>query len=388
MKLEKVFIAPIIFCFFLSNVVIAQQPCNDEGIMNTKGSWKKNADANVSPDPTFPKNQFPQVTSRIDKMQKLLLAAYPEPKGMEAEWYRGISGHPQVKTGPVPYALNSLFLAYFCNTYENKIEPGGETGTWFYIWANQLNNWFAEYIKYYIIQKQPVYLLQKKIGELSGYPLYEGKYNQTSNTGTRYSRAIILTRAGQSPYLPVSQKQFLKAFLNYNDKRNIKYLEDLKNNIKVLTAEEEEADKKKNLEIIERVTPPDKVVKAKENFLQNYVTSRQRKEASIEKTKKNHEDQLKPARELLADSVKKDLEQAAILDFNNLLEFKTFSTEGKGGRQLVRSNPEYFNMTLPKYIPQLLIVYWSWDDKKPSNQWRTQIEKDFNFNVLKEMIDK
>jgi hypothetical protein len=54
----------------------------------------------------------------------------------------------------------------------------------------------------------------------------------------------------------------------------------------------------------------------------------------------------------------------------------------------VRSNPEYFNITLPKYIPQLLIVYWSWDDKKPSNQWRTQIEKDFNFNALKEMIDK
>ncbi len=59
---------------FVTNTVIAQQPCNDDGVMNTKGSWKKNADANVSPDPAFPKSQYPQVTSRIDKMQKLLQA--------------------------------------------------------------------------------------------------------------------------------------------------------------------------------------------------------------------------------------------------------------------------------------------------------------------------
>src|SRR5687768_1533586 len=162
---------------FGSISVIAQQPCNDEGIMNTKGTWTKTADANVFPDPSFPKNQFAQATTRIDKMQKLLQASYPEPKGTDAAWYRSITGKPILSGGPVPYSLNSLFYAYFCNTYENKIEPGGETGTWFYIWANQLNNWFAEYIKYYVIQKQPVYLLQKKIGSLGAYPLFEGNYN-------------------------------------------------------------------------------------------------------------------------------------------------------------------------------------------------------------------
>ena len=373
---------------FLTNIVIAQEPCNDEGVMNTKGSWKKNPDANVFPDPAFPKSQLPQVTSRIDNMQKLLQAAYPEPKGMEAGWYRSITGNPTVKAGPVPYALNSLFIAYFCNTYEKKIEPGGETGTWFYVWTNQLNNWFAEYIKYYVIQKQPVYLLQKKIGEVRGYPLFEGNYNQTSNTGTRYSRAIILTRTGQSPYLPVTQKQFLKAFLNYNEKRIPKFLADLENNTKILTDEEEEANKKKNLEIIERVTASDKVAKAKENFLKNYVTSRQKKEASIAQTKMFYENELKPARDLLADSLKQELGQPAILDFDNLLTFKEFSTEEKGGRQLVRLNPGYFDIAQPKYIPQLFIVYWSWDDTKPANYWRTEIEKNFNFNALKEMIDK
>jgi hypothetical protein len=377
----------LVFCLFFLNGSYAQQTCNDETIMNTQGSWKKRADANVFPDQSFPKNQFPQVNSHIDKIQKLLQAAYPDPKGIEAGWYRSISGDAAVKAGPVPYALDALFLAYYCNTYEKKIEPGGETGTWFYVWANQLNSWFAEYIKYYIIQKQPVYLLNKKAGVLNGYPVYEGIYNGTSNTGTRYSRAVIMTRDGQSPYLPVTQKQFLKAFLNYNEKKFPKTLEFQKNRT-VKTDEEEEAEKKKNLEIIERVTPADKLARAKDNYLRNYVTSKQRKEATIAQTIKSYEADMKPARDLLADSLKTDLEQPAILDFNNLLTFKEFSTEDKGGRQLVRLNPDYFNMALPRYVPQLLIVYWSWDDTKPTNYWRTRIEKNFDFNALKEMIDK
>jgi hypothetical protein len=104
-----------------------QQPCNDEVIMNTKGSWKKVSDANPFPDQSFPKNQYPQVISRIDKMQKLLQAAYPQPNGMEAGWYHSISGNAAVKTGPVPYALDALFLAYHCS-YEKKlnrkVKPG------------------------------------------------------------------------------------------------------------------------------------------------------------------------------------------------------------------------------------------------------------------------
>ena len=337
----------LIFYSFHSLIAsFAQQPCNDEVIMNTKGSWKKLNDANTFADPGFPKNQFPQANNRIDKMQMLLQAAYPDPNGMEAGWYRSISGQPVVKAGPFPYALQSLFLAYHCS-YENKIESEsetrkGETGTWLFVWANQLHSWFAEYIKIYIIQKQPVYLLPKKIGALNGYPLYEGNYNRS---GERHSRAIILTRSGQSPYLPVTQKQFLKAFLNYNEKRFSKSLD----------------------------TEEKRIIK---------------KETWIADMKKQYEEDMRPARTLLADSLKPEMGQPAILDFDNLLEFKEFSTEEKGGRQLVRVNPDYFNMTLPKYVPQLLIVHWSWDDRKPANEWRTRTEKNFDFNALKEMLDK
>ena len=279
-----------IFSFFLLFSLthlhsFAQQPCNDDMIMNTKGHWNKVSDANTFPDQSFPKNQFPQVNSRIDKMQKLLQAAYPEPKGIEAEWYRSITGDAVIKGGPVPYALDALFQFYHCS-YEKKIESaeetrGGETGTWFYVWANQLNGWFAEFVKYYTIHKLPVYLLPKKIGVFNGYPLYQGI--------RKFSSAIILTRAGQSPYLPVTQKQFLKAFINYHEKRNPKFIANLEKNTTVLTDEEEEAKKQKELATIERTTAPGRLQRAKENFLRNYVTSKQHKEASIAQSKKFNE---------------------------------------------------------------------------------------------------
>ena len=359
----------------------AQQSCNDEVIMNTKGSWKKTSDANMKAG-----NQA-QVTSRIDKMQKLLQAAYAEPKGIEAKWYRSMINNPLLTNGPIPYQLNSLFLAYFCNTNnDNKIEAGEETGTWFYVWANHFN-WFAEYIKYYIIQKQPVYLLTPQVGEINGYPLYKGIHNENSNTGIKYSRAIIITRDGQMPYISVTKKQFLKAFLNNNEKRFVKTL-DFEKNRAVKTDEQEEAEKKKNLELLERVTRADKLARAKENFLRNYITDKQRKENTIAKLQKMHDDDMNPARNLLADSLKSELAEPAILDFNNLLEFEEFSTLEKGGRELVRLNPEYFDSKLPKYVPQFLIVYWRWDKNKPAENFKDQLEANLNFTALKEMIDK
>lgn len=108
---------------------------------------------------------------------------------------------------------------------------------------------------------------------------------------------------------------------------------------------------------------------------------------------------MKPARDLLANSPEQELEQPAILDFNNLLFFKKFSTyeesrgqsvlhSGEGGRLLVRLNPDYFDSKLPRYVPQFLIVYWRWYKDKPGENFKNQLEANFNFGALKEMIDK
>ena len=269
--------------FFLLHFVInlfAQQPCNDEIIMAVKGNWAKRPDANMKAG-----NQS-QITSRIDKMQQLLQAAYPYPKGIEAGWYRSMGGYnSSVSNSAESYVLNALFKAYYCNTNVNKLLLGVETGTWFYVWANKFS-WFVQPVDYFTVKQQPVYLLTAKVGEFNGYPLYNGIHNENSNTGIKYSRAIIITRDGQSPYIPVTKKQYLQAFLNYNEKKLPEDVASLEKNTPVKTEGEEEAYKKMQLEKIDKSAIPNKE-KAKDYFLRGYVTDKQRKEKWMADTKKD-----------------------------------------------------------------------------------------------------
>ena len=97
---------------------------------------------------------------------------------------------------------------------------------------------------------------------------------------------------------------------------------------------------------------------------------------------------MKPVQDLLANSTEEELQQPAIIKVLDITSFKGFSTDAQGGQQLVRLNPDYFDNRLPKYVPQFLIVYWRWDKGEAEENFRTQLEANFNFNALKEMIDK
>ncbi len=189
----------IISLFFLLSIatnVFAQEPCNEEIIMAIKGKWVKR------PDATMKAGNQTQITGRIDKMQHLLQSAYPEPKGIEAAWYRSMGGYnSSVSSNADSYVLNALFKTYYCNSNVKKLLLGTETGNWFYVWVNKFS-WFAGKDDNFLIENKPVYLLTKKLGELNGFPLYAGNDNSTSNTGTTFSKTILISRPGQLPYTP------------------------------------------------------------------------------------------------------------------------------------------------------------------------------------------
>ena len=375
-----------VYCMMVMLQSFSQQvSCNDEMIMNKQGSWNKRADANTYPDVNFPKSQFAQANIRIDKMQSLLQAAYPFPKGIEAGWYRGISGKALVKGGAVPYGLNAMLSPYFCNS--NKMQLADESGTWLYVWANQFN-WFAEYISEFLIKQQPVYLLTQRDGEINGFAVYKGQHNEHSNTGIKYSRAVIITRNGQSPYIPVTKKEYLKAFILFNGKKLPEALAGIEKGFIVKTDALEEDAKQKALESIAKNYSANVVERRKTEFLKNYKTDKQQKEEWLAKTKKSYQDIMKPVQDILENSTDQDLEQPAIIDNVDFLKFNGFSSEAKSGRQLVYLNPSYFNNALPKYIPQLLIVYWRWNKAVAPENFKNQFEASFDFNALKAMIDQ
>ena len=85
---------------------------------------------------------------------------------------------------------------------------------------------------------------------------------------------------------------------------------------------------------------------------------------------------------------KNELQQPAIVDNNYVSFFKKFTTEEKGGRMMVFINNDYFNLQLPRYAPQLIVLYWSWDKYSAGVNFNKAMEENFQVNKLKEMIDK
>ena len=370
-------IIPFFFLQMMALNLFAQAPCDDDIIMAVKGKWTKRAD---------PPAVHEQAKLRLSQMQKIIQAAYPEPKGIDARWYAVSINKPLIENGPMTFQLTSGFFEYYCNKNMKKLMRIGETGTWFYVYTNQFR-WFLDEDIFFTIQHQPVYLLRKKTGEIRGYPVFEGLNNLNTNLGNHYSRAIIITRGAELPYVPVTRKEYLIAYLDRMEKGSPKQLEMIEK-LPMRSDIEEEENKKAQLEKIERTTAPEKVAKAKDLFLRSYVTDKQRRKEDVDRLKKMIEDGMKPARDLLATMTEDESSQPAIVDDTYADQFKEFSTEEKGGRPMVRLNPGYFNMKLPKYVPQFLIAYWSCDQGIPQDYWKEQIEKNVDFDALKAMIDK
>src|SRR5215831_4648052 len=147
-----------------------QDPCNDEMIMQVKGSWKKHPDANMIND----RNEG-QVIARVDNISKLFQWAYPEPKGIEAAWFRTMSGNPLINGGPIPYEFNSSYKSWYCNQQMHNILLGAETGTWAYVCINSFG-WFmtSQYDQLGLsLHGNTLYRLPPKIGTWKGNTLYQ-----------------------------------------------------------------------------------------------------------------------------------------------------------------------------------------------------------------------
>jgi hypothetical protein len=374
-------IIPLFFQLLFATNLFAQEPCNEEIIMAIKGKWAKRPDATMKAG-----NQI-QITGRLDKMQHLLQSAYPDPKGIEAAWYRSMGGYnSSVSSNADSYVLNALFNTYYCNSNIKKLLLGTETGNWFYIWVNKFS-WFAGKDDNFSIENKPVYLLTKKLGELNGFPLYAGNDNSTSNTGTTFSKTILISRPGQLPYTAVSRNQYLLVFLKNKEDAQRSYVESLLK-MPVWNDAQEETYKKQQLErILNQERNEQTREKAKANFLRGYKTAKQRQQDDIVRVKEVYQRDIKAAQDYLANTTGEELSKPAYLNNGYSGYFKEFANE-KNGLMMVQVNSQYFNNKLPAHIPQFLVVYWRWNTEKPSLDFASHIETNFNFKALQAMLDK
>ncbi len=377
-----IFQTPVFIFFIFFNQLFAQEPCNEEIIMAIKGKWAKRPDASMNA------GNLPQVISRIDKMQKLLQAAYPEPIGIEAAWYRSTGGYnSSVSSNAESYVLNALFKTYYCNKNLKKLLLGGETANWFYVWVNKFS-WFMNKDDNFLVENKPIYLLTKRLGELNGFPLFAGGDNKTSNTGTTFSKTILISRTGQLPYSSVSRKQYLLAFLKNKEGQQKQYVESLLK-MQIRSDAEEELYKKQQLERVANQEQNEQTKeKAKANFLRGYKTDKQRQQDDISRVNEVYLKNIKNAQDYMANTSNEELNKPAYLeDYSYGSSFLKFGSE-KDGKEMVQVNSSYFNSKQASYIPQFMVVYWSWNTEKPSLDFANHIENNFNFKALEQMLDK
>ncbi len=371
-------ILTILFCLFFWSATNAQdQVCDASVIMSVKGKWVTGDDNIVNPEKTFPRNQYNQLYTRIDKIAAMFQQAYPQPTGMQAKWYRSVREAAVVKNGPIPYQFNSLYQGWYCNQNLHKLMLASETGTWAFVWVNSFG-WFMtdQFDKASItIEGVVAYMLPRKIGEWKGFPCYE--HSEGKN-----EKLVLITRNNQLPYRPVSRLQFLQS-IKIKVEGQKKEQIDAERKQPVRTDAEEEEAKRKGLAAYSKQTPGHDA-----SYLKNYKTAKQLKEEDIERTENYFNDRLKPIDDALNSQDKDALQQPAIVDNNYISFFKKFTTEEKGGRMMVFVNNDYFNTKLPRSAPQLIVLYWSWDKNGAALNFNKAMEENFPINELKEMIDK
>ena len=341
--------------------------CNDALLQSTPGRWIKDYDLLYAK--IFKKDQS-EVFKRLDAIQQLVLGIYPEPVGVDGAWHRstgdglfGASAKFRTYSGGLTYDLEkgtpvahyyytAAFFPYSCNARnKNEMFRGfpGETGTFIHVYANTLDQ-ISQQISGTGGDTMTVdgRLVRTKLAVKERKNGYEIIYNPEGGNIC----CMLIHRNGALPYVPVTRKQYLGYCLSYLQK----YF-----NEQIAVSKQIQPDKEQ-LKI-----QVNQAEKEKGRFLQRY------------------QDELKRATaDGLLDSPALVYDIAPMLYFND----KIFLTEEEGGRMLITENPDYIRKDLPKYVAQMFVVEWSWDDWPPQASIRTIMETKFPIEKLQEMIDK
>lgn len=394
MKYFKGHVFLLIILLFQNLYLMSQAECTRESMNKLKGRWVKKPDENM-----LAGQDQHQVITRIDNLQKIVQSVIAQPMGMEIDWERNMEGINLIKNGSLPFELAIKVGLFYCEHGTNKILANGVSNTGLYIKANSFE-WFLRELENIVIENRPIYLLPRKTGELKGLPVYEDEpQNAVMGPPLVYTKTSVVVRKGSLPYMPVSKKEYLEAFISFHEKEKFKSIKDAQyteNRIK-----NEDANRNKKHDEIMRIIRESnakrndtseatrQLIKKMEVEYQSLAKLEdQEKETRpdlIELESKKQNDVLQPARDAFQKLGEKGSE-IAYLKENYTEQFIGFGNEGNG-QMVVRLNSSYFKGNLPKYVPQLLIIRWSWGNWQETTGWKNQLEQ-INVSELQDMLDK
>lgn len=335
----------------------AQSSCTPDDLLNKTGTWKRSEDY-LWPGKNYTDAIKPEIFKRLDKIQQVMHEAYPQPKGMEVRWKHQIYGTPPFRSGTVTYSLWAQLFEYGCDAITHKPVLYDETDNDIYVFVNHFDR-FLVYDTSMHVGNLYVALMFPRVGKIKDVDLFQVSLVRADE------RFVIISRNGQLPYTPLTQKQYLLAL-----KRKLQNEENSILDRSLKTAKNDE--QKSNAE--------------------KYWTSR-------------YDPKIKLIDDYLSKASEDELKQVALV--KDMMDFKKFYTEKEGGRMPVILNTNYFNPKQPAYLPQFMLVYWGWNDGEGpaggllrpvapdmnvccpvSKFYKESIENNLDVDALRQALDK
>lgn len=301
----------------------------EDSIMSVKGTWAKAP--NTYP-VTGQRSLFPVMEKKVDSIARLFNLAYPNLKGVDGAWYASLGEKPVLPAGPLAYAYRASFKYYYYNTAYRKIMKSDETVTWAYALVNRIE-WLFEGLEFWASiddKKYKIWKYPREKGEWKGHTLY------APSAHTRDASAVILTKKGRVPWMPLTQLQYLQALRKTYEAELAKLRDADKNNFGGFWY---------------------KAIKVIDDYVQT-------------------------------NSAAKLSQQAVVNNWRIFNGSFPAIEKDKYAYPLVYIDESYFNNTLPGYTPQFIVLYWRWNDNEPGKYFKEQIESNFPVDKLQAMISQ
>ncbi len=362
----------------------AQLFCNDSAvILERKGVWQKGKDIFHDKEiGTTAKNEALRYSNRFFDLVK---EAYPQGVGCEPKWYSSIERRKYdspVTGGPQPYSFNSLYKKYICDRRASELFVEDATGTWLWIFVNQLT-WMFEKSNIMTINGKEVqtYVMPTRAGELNGMSYYR------LNSRDPLSKAFLFTRPNETLLTPVSRKEYLDWKIASLEKKLENGMEKIRQR-KIRPAAEQEAEKNRQLQKIsdQNARQSEERKNAAVNyFLKTYQTDEQRRDEALAHYKANAEKELQKYYDEQRQSSVETLQQPALFGGSKGI----FSNEEKNGNwTIVTIRENYFQKNISPQAPQVIILIWEYNDKHIAGRYlNDELISKFPFDKLQKMVE-
>lgn len=355
----------------------------DQEIMQIKGKWTKGDNHIGLNDPRFTRTQYPYAFARTDAIASIIKNIYPQPLGVEAKYYTSVGGWPVYKNGPAVYSFWSHYKSYYFNQHLNEILLAGETSTAVRVHINDFGlHFLTRDTITLIIDGKPtkIFTPLNPDGKWKGLPLYKFERWKPGNSEKSITKIVLIARSGKLPVTPLTQKQYLSGLKIFWQTEKQKMTE------RFINAEKEQQkvmDEMRNNKYLDAASR-NKVLSALQKDIDKYA---QTKEADRQKLQEGLDKKIQLIDQYISSHSDEEMRQPVITtSFGDFPGY--FGNDGKQTAVTpVRIDPTYFKSTLPRYVPQFMVMEWNAETDAPGEHFRKLFEEGFPVEKLQALLD-